>query len=73
MNKKYCAKDFTLGDIIETKKQHPCGSNEWEITRMGVDFKIKCKKCDHVVMLPRDKFLKSVKNIKQSANDTLNN
>lgn len=64
MNKKYCVKDFTLGDIIETKKQHPCGSNEWEVTRMGVDFKIKCTKCEHTVMLPRDKFLKSVKNIK---------
>ncbi len=52
--------DYNLGDIVRTKKQHPCGSKLWEITRIGVDFKLKCQGCGHVVMLPREKALKSI-------------
>lgn len=57
---------YSIGDIIETKKQHPCGNKKWEIIRVGADFKIKCLGCGHVVMLPRDKFEKSVKKILDS-------
>ena len=46
--------------IVKTKKQHPCGSKEWEITRIGVDFKLKCCGCQHVVVLPREKALKII-------------
>lgn len=53
--------DYVVGDIVETKKQHPCGSKEWEITRVGVDFKLKCKGCGHVVMLNREKTIKAIK------------
>lgn len=53
--------DYVVGDIVETKKQHPCGSKEWEITRVGVDFKLKCKGCGHVVMLDRGKAIKAIK------------
>lgn len=53
---------FIVGDKVKTKKQHPCGCDEWEITRVGVDFKLKCLKCEHIVMLPREKALKSIKN-----------
>ncbi|NLD46764.1 MAG: DUF951 domain-containing protein [Clostridiaceae bacterium] len=55
---KYC-----IGDVVELRKQHPCGSKQWEVTRIGADFKIKCLGCDHLVMLPRTKFEKSVKKI----------
>ena len=55
--------DFSVGDIVQTKKPHPCGSNEWEILRTGIDFRIKCRKCGHLVMLPRTKFEKSVKKL----------
>ena len=41
---------YEIGDIVETKKQHPCGSKTWEITRVGVDFKLKCTNCGHVVI-----------------------
>ncbi|HOM42795.1 MAG TPA: DUF951 domain-containing protein, partial [Bacillota bacterium] len=41
----YYPKQFNLGDIVETKKQHPCGDNHWEVIRVGADFKIKCLKC----------------------------
>ena len=52
--------EYNLGDVVRTKKQHPCGSKLWEITRIGVDFKLKCQGCGHVVMLPREKALKVI-------------
>lgn len=52
--------EYNIGDIVKTKKQHPCGSKEWEVTRIGVDFKLKCCKCGHVVMIPREKALKII-------------
>ncbi len=55
--------EYGLGDIALMKKQHPCGSNEWEIVRLGADIKIKCCGCGHMVMLQRAKFNKSVKKI----------
>ncbi|MEA4826705.1 DUF951 domain-containing protein [Clostridium sp. JNZ J1-5] len=56
-------KEFYLGDIVEMKKVHPCGSKEWEIIRLGADIKIKCIGCDRIVMIPRNKFEKAVKKI----------
>lgn len=56
-------KIFYLGDIVEMKKGHPCGSKEWEIIRLGADIKIKCMGCGRIVMLPRMKFEKDVKKI----------
>ena len=53
--------DFKIGDIVKMKKNHPCGGNEWEILRTGIDFRIKCLKCGHMVMLPRTKFEKGFK------------
>lgn len=52
--------EYNIGDIVKTKKEHPCGSKEWEITRVGVDFKLKCLGCEHVVVLPREKALKII-------------
>lgn len=37
--------EYNIGDIVKTKKTHPCGNNQWEITRIGVDFKLKCQGC----------------------------
>lgn len=54
---------YEIGNKVIMKKPHACGGNEWVITRVGADFKIKCVNCDHVVMLPRVKFEKSVKKI----------
>ena len=54
---------FYLGDIVQMKKQHPCGSYEWEVLRLGADIKIKCVGCGRLVMLPRSKFQKGVKKI----------
>ena len=52
--------DYQIGDIVKTKKPHPCGSNTWEITRIGVDFKLKCLGCGHVIMIERQKALKMI-------------
>lgn len=53
--------DFNIGDIIKTKKAHPCGSDLWELTGIGVKFRFKCKKCNHVVVLDRQEALKRIK------------
>ncbi len=45
------------------KKQHPCGTNEWEITRVGADIKIKCINCNRTIMLPRLEFNKKIKKV----------
>ena len=53
--------EYNVGDIVETKKQHPCGSKQWEITRVGVDFKLKCCGCGHLLTKKKKKALKMVK------------
>jgi len=58
---------FHLGDVVKMKKAHPCGSSEWEITRIGMDFGMKCCGCGHYVILARPKFVKAVKAIVSSA------
>jgi hypothetical protein len=55
--------DYKLGSIVEMKKGHPCGANEWEIVRLGADIKIKCTKCGRIVMLPRIEFNKKIKKV----------
>lgn len=62
------AKKFELGDVVEMKKQHPCGTNEWKIIRVGADIRIKCEGCQHSVMIPRREFEKKLKKILIPAN-----
>ncbi|WP_341280276.1 DUF951 domain-containing protein [Paenibacillus sp. FSL H8-0537] len=59
-------KQFELGDVVQMKKQHPCGSNEMEIIRMGMDIRIKCVGCKHSVLIPRAKFEKNMKKVLRS-------
>lgn len=60
---KMSAKEYALNDIVEMKKQHPCGTNAWKIIRMGADIRIKCEGCGHSVMLPRNEFTKKMKKV----------
>ena len=46
--------DFSVGDIVQMKKSHPCGSAQWEILRTGIDFRIKC--CGCVKKCPNEAF-----------------
>ena len=50
--------EILLGDVIKTRKSHPCGSDIWTVIRIGADIKMKCQGCGHIVMLDRDAFLK---------------
>lgn len=52
--------EYQIGDIVRTKKVHPCGSKLWEITRIGVDFKLKCLGCGRVITVERQKALKMI-------------
>lgn len=62
------AKVYDLGDIVEMKKAHPCGTNEWKIIRLGADIRIKCVGCQHSVMIPRREFEKKMKKVLIQAN-----
>lgn len=55
--------EYRVGSIVVMKKQHPCGTNEWIITRVGADIKIKCINCGHMVMLSRLDFNKKLKKV----------
>nr|WP_321315708.1 DUF951 domain-containing protein [uncultured Ligilactobacillus sp.] len=62
-------KDYDLNDIVEMKKAHPCGVNQWKIIRMGMDIKIECTNCNHLVMMPRREFERKLKKILIKANN----
>jgi len=55
--------DVRVGDKLVLKKQHPCGSKQWQVLRIGADFKIKCLGCGHEVMTARSNVEKSIKQI----------
>ena len=50
--------DLLLGDLVQMRKTHPCGSDRWHVIRVGADIKIKCTGCGRIVMLERSEFLK---------------
>lgn len=54
---------LAIGDLVQMKKQHPCGSDKWTVTRTGADVKIKCEGCGRVVMLDRSEFEKRVRKV----------
>lgn len=55
--------EYKVGSVVVMKKQHPCGSNEWEVIRVGADIKIKCCACGRSIMLPRIEFNKKLKKV----------
>ena len=57
---------YEVGDIVKLKKKHPCGSFEWEILRVGADFRLKCLGCERQVMMARKLVEKSTKEIRKS-------
>ncbi|MFD2672200.1 DUF951 domain-containing protein [Marinicrinis sediminis] len=60
-------KAFAMGDRVQMKKNHPCGANEMEIIRMGMDIRVKCVGCGHSVLMPRPKFEKRMKKVLKQA------
>ena len=55
--------DIKVGDVLKMKKKHPCGSFCFEVLRIGMDFKLRCRQCGHEIMLPRSKAEKNIKSI----------
>ena len=56
--------DIQVGNIVKLKKSHPCGSFEWEVLRIGADFRLKCMGCGHQIMTPRKQVEKNIKEIR---------
>lgn len=55
---------YNVGDIVKLKKNHPCGNSEWEILRVGADFRLKCLGCGHQVMISRRQVERSTKSVR---------
>ena len=61
--------DIKVGDTLIMKKNHPCGENHFLVLRIGMDFKLRCQKCGHEIMIPRSKAEKGVKRVESSGED----
>ena len=59
--------DIQVGDILTLKKQHPCGSKQWEVLRIGADFRLKCTGCGHQIMIARKLVEKNIREIAKEA------
>lgn len=57
--------DIRVGDVLTMKKPHPCGSKDWEVLRVGADFRLRCLGCGHEVMGARGRFEKSVRAVRR--------
>ena len=60
---------FRIGDIVQMKKKHPCGSSEMFVIRAGMDFKLRCVGCSREFMIPRNKIEKNIKRIVRNDNE----
>ena len=58
--------DLQLHNILELKKDHPCGSRRWEVLRVGMDFRLRCEGCGHEIMIPRSKAEKNIRNVQHA-------
>ncbi|MBR4060632.1 MAG: DUF951 domain-containing protein [Lachnospiraceae bacterium] len=56
--------NIQVGNIVKLKKKHPCGSFEWEVLRVGADFKLKCIGCEHLIMVPRTMVEKNLRGLR---------
>ena len=56
--------DIQVGNIVKLKKKHPCGSVEWEVLRVGADFRLKCEGCGHQIMVPRKDVEKNIRGVR---------
>lgn len=59
------AMDIRLGDKLTMKKAHPCGAKEWEVLRVGMDFRLRCCGCGHEVMIARSKAEKNIRAVER--------
>lgn len=62
---------YEVGDVVTLKKKHPCGSSQWEILRVGADFRLKCQGCGHQVMVTRKLVEKNTRNLEKKNQENL--
>lgn len=62
-------KIYNLNDHVIMKKPHACKTNEWQITRIGVDIKIKCVNCGREIMMDRLEFERKLKKVVGGTNE----
>ena len=62
--------EIKLGDVVRLRKQHPCGSDEWEVVRLGADIRIRCLGCQRYILLVRSDFERRVKKLISRTEDT---
>ena len=55
--------DVQLNDILQMKKNHPCGSNKFLVLRIGMDFRLKCEGCGHEFLVARSKIERRIKKV----------
>ena len=67
MNEKL---NYEVGDIVKLKKTHPCGSSQWEILRVGADFRLKCMGCGHQIMIARRLGEKNTRGLTKAKEDS---
>ncbi len=60
--------DIRVGDVVQMRKTHPCGSDRWMIYRVGADIGIRCLGCNRRVMVPRRKFERGIKRVLRENN-----
>ena len=63
--------NLNVGDIITTRKNHPCAGNKWELLRVGMDIRIKCLTCGRQIMLPRTQIEKRIRSVETKDSQNL--
>lgn len=63
--------DLLLGDLVQMRKTHPCGSDKWTVIRVGADIKIRCSGCGRIVMMDRADFIKRMKKVLAHATEPI--
>ena len=62
--------DVQVGDVLTMKKAHPCGSKQWQVLRIGADFRLRCLGCGREVMTPRIKAERSIRTVTRPEGST---
>ena len=63
--------ELQLGDLVQMRKTHPCGSDKWTVIRVGADIKIRCSGCGRSVMMDRADFTKRMKKVIEHAKEPI--
>ncbi len=64
---------ISVGDILELKKQHPCGNRRFAVLRVGSEVRVRCQGCGRDMVMDRIKLEKAVRRLYPAVNDTPEN